>query len=353
MRTKALLVLSLVVVVFVAIATVPFFQSKFSTSGALEFQKGMHYVTWSKEGYNTENSDQSLAKINSLGANWVAVLTTWYQDTCFATKIRPTQKTPSDASIVRAIKAAHANNMKVMLKPHLDILDESYGGWRGEIACARETDWQEWFKSYKEFIMHYVKIANENNVEMFCVGTELSEATLSKPEEWRKLIKEVRKVYKGQLTYAANWNDEYLGITFWDELDYAGIDAYFPLSDKERPTYEELMEAWKKWANEIEKWQARINKPVIFPEVGYHSSEYAAKEPWTHASGSAVDIELQVDCYKAMIETFWNKKWFYGMYWWDWGTSVKMGGKMNRGFTPQNKPAEDLLKEWYGKKRQI
>jgi len=350
MLKKVILPLGITLIVVGAIIMLPGLQ-KGSAGFVPEFQKGIHYVTWSKEGYNTDKSDESLAKISSLGTNWVAVLTTWYQNNCFSTDIFPTEKTPSDKSIERAIKIAHGNKMKVMLKPHLDILDSSYGGWRGEITCARNPDWEKWFTSYKNFMMHYIKIANDNDVEIFCVGTELTEMALAKPELWRRLIKEIREVYKGKLTYAANWNQEYLGITFWDALDYAGIDAYFPLSDKETPTYEELMEGWKRWVTEIETWQKKINKPVIFPEVGYHSSAFPAKEPWIHYGEGKLDLQAQVLCYKAMLDTFWNKPWFYGMYWWDWGTSVKMGGKESRGFTPQNKPAEDTVKEYYFKKR--
>jgi hypothetical protein len=41
---------------------------------------------------------------------------------------------------------------------------------------------------------------------------------------------EIRKIYTGKLTYAANW-DDFDKVPFWKELDYIGIDAYFPLSD--------------------------------------------------------------------------------------------------------------------------
>ena len=316
-----------------------------------KFQKGMCYVTWSKNGYSTSKSDESIEKVKSLGSNHIAILTTWYQDNCFSTDIFPAEKTPKDEGIVRAIKKAHESGMKVMLKPQLDIMDTTYGGWRGEIICSKEADWEKWFESYENFIMHYVKIANENNVEMFCIGTELAESTVSKPDMWRALIKDIKKNYKGLLTYAANWSEEYYQISFWDELDYAGIDAYFPLSDNPKPTYDELIKAWQTWLPEIEAWQQGIGKPVIFPEVGYHSSEFAAKEPWMHTTGYRVDLDLQVDCYRAMVDTFWDKDWFYGIYWWDWGTSVRMGGKHNRNFTPQNKPAEEYIKKLYGKKR--
>ena len=175
--------------------------------------------------------------------------------------------------------------------------------------------------------------------------------TASHNDKWKEIIRAIRAIYSGKLTYAANWSEEYLHIKFWDDLDYAGIDAYFPLSEKDNPTYEELMESWKKWVVEIEEWQKEINKPVIFPEIGYRSSTKAAYHPWEHAPGTKVDLELQFNCYKALVDTFINKEWFYGIYWWDWGTSIKMGGKFNRNFTPQNKPAQDYIKKLY--KRRI
>ncbi len=45
---------------------------------------------------------------------------------------------------------------------------------------------------------------------------------------WRRLISEVRERYTGRLTYAANF-DQYELVTFWDDLDVIGVNAYFPL----------------------------------------------------------------------------------------------------------------------------
>ncbi|MBL7157399.1 MAG: hypothetical protein ISS92_04465 [Candidatus Omnitrophica bacterium] len=316
-----------------------------------EFQKGMCYTTWSQNAYNTKKSDASLEKIKSINTEWASVLTTWYQDTCFATKIYSTSNTPSDESIKRAIDKVHSLGMKAMIKPHLDLVSTDEGGWRGEISCMREPDWKKWFESYKKFVLHYAKIAQKTNAEMLCIGTELASTTTAEhTEAWKDVISSIRKVYKGKLTYAANWSEEYLQIRFWDVLDYAGIDAYFPLSSKSEPTYEDLMEGWKRWVPEIEEWQATIDKPVIFPEVGYHSASGAARHPWQHELGMGVNMELQVLCYRALVDTFWGKEWFYGPYWWDWGTDVRMGGEQNRGFTPQNKPAQDYVKELYGEK---
>src|SRR4030042_4610073 len=248
------------------------FIGKESGASGPVFQKGMCYTTWNKDTYRTAKSYESLKRLKALNVEWLAVLTTWYQDSCFSTKIFPTAKTPSDESVKEIIEKAHSLGMKVMLKPHLDLLSTSEGGWRGEIACIREPDWQVWFNQYKSFILHYAKIAEETGAEMLCIGTELTAATAGRADDWKDIISAIKKVYKGNLTYAANWSEEYLQIRFWDELDYVGIDAYFPLSNEDRPTYEAMMEGWKRWISEIEQWQKMVNKPVIFPEVGYRSS---------------------------------------------------------------------------------
>ncbi len=315
----------------------------------LEFQKGMCYVTWSKNQYASAASDESLAELANTGTEWVAVVVTWYQESCQATKIFPSAKAPSDDSVRHAIETIHSLGMKVMLKPHLDLIDISGGSWRGEIACAPE-EWVDWFENYRNFILHYAKMAAEEKVELFCIGTELTSVATIKENMWKEyVIRPVKEIYKGKLTYAANWNEEFNQIKFWDELDYVGIDAYFPLSGEERPSLAELKSGWQKWVAEIEEFQKRVNKPIIFPEIGYCSAKGAAKSPWEEGGRGELDIELQADCYEAMFEAFWDKEWFYGVYWWRWGADVRFGGPSNKSFSLQNKPALDVLKKWYGK----
>lgn len=319
-----------------------------------EFQKGMCYVTWAKERYATSGSDESLREMAKTGAKWVAVTVNWYQDKCYTTAIFSTKNTASDASLVHVINTIHSLGMKVLLKPHVDLMDVSGGSWRGEIACITEPDWDVWFNNYAAFISHYARIAEENNVELFCIGTELTSAATTKEKMWRtKVIAPVREIYKGPITYAANWNEEYAQVRFWDALDYVGIDAYFPLSENDRPDLAEIKRGWEMWLKELEDFQAKVNKPVIFPEIGYCSAPGAAKTPWEEATSGKPDADLQADCYKALFETFWGKNWFYGAYWWRWGTDVRYGGLSNKGYSLQNKPAQQVVTDWYGKARRV
>lgn len=129
-----------------------------------------------------------------------------------------------------------------------------------------------------------------------------------------------------------------------------GIDVYFTLTNKSDPTLNELKKAWEGHARDIEAWQATVNKPVIFNEIGYRSGDGANKLPWDYETPLHVDLQEQVDCYEAAFQTFWYRSWFYGFYWWNWETHPDAGGAhgfLLNGFTPQNKPVEDTIRIWY------
>lgn len=340
------IIVGLILLVCVVVFGMRFFTK--DSGKKAEFQKGMGYVTWSEKGYLHPSSNESLAKLRGLGTDWVSILITWYQTTPWSGDIHRTSKTPSDEAIIHVIRKVHELGMKVMLKLHLDLLDKADGSWRGEIGGVKEADWDAWFRKYAEYVMYYADIAEKEKVEMICIGTELCTTATVKGYLWRDLIKKVRGKYTGKLTYAAHW-DRYLDIRFWDLLDYVGINAYFPLTEKIAPTYDELKEGWANWVSEIDQFQEQIGKPIIFPETGCNSADGAAIRPWEHVSKSEVNLKLQEDYYRALLDTFWDKPWFQGLYWWYWGTNTHMGGKYNRGFTPQNKPTEGLIRKWYAK----
>jgi len=333
-------------IVIAAFVTYGPFCNVFAVSQIPTFQKGMCYATWTGEGYNSKKSDESLVSMAATGVNCVQIVVTWYQDTIDSYTIRPIDgRTPSDPSIIRAIKKAHESGMYVMLKPHIDLSKDD-GNARTDIGFSDEAKWERWFSGYRDFIKYYAKLAEQYKVEIFCVGTELTYAA-TKTDVWKNLIiPSVRKVYSGKLTYAANW-DSYQKVGFWDEMDYAGIDAYFPLTTQANPTLDQLKEGWKKWASEIEAWQATINKPVIFTECGYCSADQAPRRPWEEVFSVKPNLRLQADCYRALFETFWGKPWFQGLYWWAWNTYAGSGGENNCKFTPQNKPALACVKTWY------
>ena len=246
------------------------------------------------------------------------------------------------------IKMLHKNDIKVMMKPQIWV-------WRGEftglLKMASETDWLELENSYKNFIIDYAEVAEEENVEIFCIGTELEKFIEHRPDYWRNLIVEIRKVYKGKLTYAANW-DEYKRVPFWDALDYIGVDAYFPVSESKTPTVEEVRNGWQGWKVELKNVSEKENKKILFTEYGYRNVDFAGKEPWvSDRELISMNFEAQSNTLQGLYEEVWNEEWFAGGFLWKWFIDhERVGGETDNQFTPQNKPAEAIIEKFYSKK---
>ena len=245
------------------------------------------------------------------------------------------------------IDILHKNGISVMMKPQLWI---SNGVFTGVLKMDSEDHWKQLEVSYRDFIMTYVQLAAETKVDILCIGTEFEQFVQNRPEYWLKLISEIRKVYKGKLTYAANW-DEFDRVPFWKQLDYIGVDAYFPLSESKTPTVEELVLGWQPWKVKMETLSVETQKPILFTEYGYRSMDYSAKKPWlVDRTEEKPNMVSQVNCKKAIFSEFWSEKWFAGGYVWKWFAKHDTAGGINDNrFTPQNKPSLKIISENYKK----
>jgi hypothetical protein len=322
-----------------------------SNNNVIVFQKGMSYATYAfknrPDQYERPESDKSLESMKKVGIEWVALNVIWYQDKYNSTTIYPneTEYSPTNESVVHAINKIHELEMKVMLKPMIDVSKETDPDpWRGKIQPSTA-----WFQSYANFINFFATLANQTNVEMLCIGTELNRTASWEPE-WRNIISGVRQRYSRPLTYAAIWwkeFDEY--VKWWDALDYVGIDAYFPLSNKSDPTITEMKETLESISNYLNLFYTKVTKPIIFTEIGYLSANGTNIEPWNYhlMDTNELDLQEQADCYEAALQALWNRTWLNGTYWWYWQTSPDAGGSNNKDYTPQNKPAQGVLTHWY------
>jgi hypothetical protein len=105
---------------------------------------------------------------------------------------------------------------------------------------------------------------------------------------WRRVIAEVRRVYSGRLTYAANF-DQYESVAFWDELDLFGINAYFQLRRHYLPEIGQaelaaLLESrWSAQLQRLDEFRRRTGLPdhrFLLTELGYVRRANSTIEPW-------------------------------------------------------------------------
>ncbi len=322
----------------------------FLSAPLLAVQKGIALGLYSKDPsyrYTTE-----LSEIKATGADHVSLVVSWYQKNAHATVIHPQYltkfsnpdfdyTTTPNAQLTDVIDQAHQLGLKVFLFPILRLERREDKDWRGSI---KPKDPKLWWQSYHNFILSYARLSARHQVELLAVGSELCSMEVYNAA-WRRLIQTVRDQYSGKLLYSANW-DHYKKINFWRDLDFLGINGYYKLASHPDPTLAELTSRWYEIQKELGDWQGLYNRPIIFTEIGYPSVEGGSQTPWDYTRFAAVNLKEQALCYEAFFQVWGNDSRFGGVYFWNWFGS---GGPEDPGYTPRNKPAGEVLTQWFQK----
>eukprot|EP01084_Bolivina_argentea_P178395 308372_1 len=341
------------------------------------------YVT-----YNSSTAMDSLYHLSTTGANYVSIVVTQYQWTHNTTDIFPVYDTPipcghthlcitaTEDALTAIINYAHTLNMSVMLKPQIDLLNDTQF-WRGEIGFGDNIiKWDNWFDSYLNFINIYASLSERLNVELLSVSCELVIATTCKycEQKWKHLIiPSIRNLYKGELTISANWNEvrttnksigEVTEIKWWKQVDYIGCDEYYVKSisgngiNGTYPTMEQLLNEWTFVENQMLELHNKYKMDVIFTEIGYCSGVISGINDTCWCNGKQSDrpslptnesLYAQYHQYEAALIAMTKYEWFLGFFWWNWPTDAAFNGYNNSNscMTPSYKPTEQLLRKWY------
>lgn len=300
------------------------------------FQKGMafsHEGGVRSGGYASERAVGALKSLAGMGVDSVSLMPFAFMPAPDAPTLRMFAG-ESDESLDHMTYAAHQAGLRVMLKPQIWLRG---GKFSGDIQFTNEEDFQAFWRAYRQWILHYARLAQRNGTDLLCIGTELQHLS-AREKDWRKLIVEIRRVYSGPITYAANWGREFDQMPFWDALDYIGLNNYYPMAEAGQAD---------RLAERLAGVAGRWKKPVLLTEVGYPSHANAAIQPWREDLSLKPDPALQARLYEAVFKAFYKQPWFAGMYWWKWPSSGHGGGPDDPSLTPLNKPAAQVVRSWY------
>jgi FlaG/FlaF family flagellin (archaellin) len=298
---------------------------------------GVNLTAYSSDGYSQPVVKQDIKTLADLGSTAITLVPTWYMQSPNANQIAPQEgKSPSDDSLVQVIKWIREQGMQVILKPHVDVIDDSY---RGDIQPSNRD---AWFRSYGSFIDHYASFASSQSLDLFVVGTELKTMS-SETERWRALIQTVRDRFMGPVTYAANW-DELDQVQFWDDLDAIGVDAYYPLSEAggPAPTLQSLTTAWRQVGDQLRAKSEQWQRPVILTEVGFPSQVGATATPY-EVTDQPADQNIQALAYRATFDGLSGSDWLKGISWWSWRADPSAEEDKEVEYTPEGKKAQGEL----------
>jgi autotransporter passenger strand-loop-strand repeat protein len=356
---------------------------------------GVNYVA---DVYGSYADANSLASLKPEAVNSVALTADFGIDAENSTVYQndiPGGYTESDANIGTTIKDAVSDGLSVMVRPLIDFLPSNYEtapGQTNSLNGAYSADqWRSdynpsnvtaFFSSYQTMIVDQAQLAQADGATIFSIGTELDQITGPAYETyWDNIITAVRAVFTGALTYSADWDDaispwQYGGtglavgtgdittqVSFWNKLDYVGIDEYAPISDLKNPTLNQLIAGWtqaptdsvtsavtggQSLINYYEGIAAATGKPLLFTEIGYANSSDAASSPATpgydengNPDNATADPTLQANLYQAYFDA-WQQDGngsLAGAYLWDW----EPGGAGISPFSVQGLPAQSVV----------
>ncbi|MCW3006057.1 MAG: hypothetical protein JWP17_683 [Solirubrobacterales bacterium] len=297
---------------------------------------GANVTDWSTDGYRQARDVLEAARAD--GITSVSLVPTVYMDGPTDSSVeRDLALTPSDESLRQAAMEARSMGLSVTIKPHVDVLDESY---RGDIQPA---DRAAWFASYQRLLVGYATLAREVGAETLVVGTELDSVAGDHPA-WTSIIAAARSAFPGELTYAANWS-AVTAVPFWNQLDVIGVDAYVPLGDA-GSTPAQLRAAWTPLLSQLTALHDQTGMPVTFTELGYQSRSDGLRTPFA-ATGPS-DEGVQARGYDAAFAVWSGVPWFRGISWWDFPVRPGEPSAHDGEFSPRGKTAEDVLRSWTG-----
>jgi hypothetical protein len=342
--------------------------------------KGFNYVSYYNGGY--ENAD-SLPALVQTGSNAAALASEYGINVNNSTVYSDANYTDSLAAIGSTIAEAVQDGLSVMVRPLIDFLDPSkigsnqVGDWRSYYNPANVA---AFFASYQTMIVNEAEVAQANGATMFCIGTELDQ--LTGPQYlsyWTQIISAVRGVFTGKLTYSADWDDNlspwagHNGLTagtgnlatqvsFWNQLDYVGVDEYAAISDAANPTLAQLIDGWTKTPTDpstkavtgnqslisyFESVASATGKPLLFTELGYESASDAASQP-AGSSTNTFAPALQSLLYQAFFDS-WSQAGnnsLRGVYFWNWDpNAAEVGPNNGANFSPQGLEAQTVVTE--------
>lgn len=300
-------------------------------------------------GYGSDPYEAALDEAALMGATWVSL-------TPFG-RVRDLDPEGVDLSfeapfgqnrrdIVLAIRQARERGLRVMVVPHLWV--ES-GEWRALIDPGDDEAWARWSESYGRFVTTWAEVATEGGADLFSVGVELrSWVTTRRAASFVDIIHDVREVFPGLLTYSANWDDADHTLVF-GELDLIGINAFYPLTQREGANAAELLYGGQQVALGMERLARDWERPIVLTEIGYTNRRDPALRPWEWPESLqdvTLDQQAQADAYRAIMAPCVDASWCAGLFVWRlYADPEDVSQEPEYGFSPRGKLAELVMRD--------
>ena len=316
------------------------------------FQNGVAFAMANgiDTGYHAPAAEERLDMLRGLAVDAISVMPFAYQRDPARPALAFLNHHPAsetDVGVIHTARRARERGMTVLWKPHLWI---GHHSWPGDVAMTSESDWRAWFRVYRRYILHHAVLAEHAGADWFAVGVELGQ-TVHREAEWRHLIRCVRQVFSGRVTYAGNWWGDYDKVTFWDALDAVGVDAYFPLAHAADADEAALRSGARQTASKLRAAAERWNRPVLITEVGFAARRGAWQSP--HEEGGVLSESDQQLAWRVLLDEMAKPPWLLGIHAWKVFSHPRGEGHGKPDFRWIGRQAQSVLEAYYRSEREM
>jgi len=310
-----------------------------STLQNVSMKRGFNVMQHASMSWEDPQALRSLEQMRSIGSNAVVLVAFLKQSRADSVDVERSGAV-SFEQLEKAIAYARELGLYTVLKPQILVP----GSWAGAINPGRPEAWRQWFKSYSRQIIAFARFASQQRVQALVIGTELVHAR--DKVAWPELIGQVRKVFSGKITYAAHNVEGIKTFPYWSMLDVVALTLYPSLGSS--GSIKNMQLHVDQAVTRLHQAVAAYHKPLWVLEFGMPSARGASARPWEWQGlqHARVDLGLQKEALNIWLHAL-DKPWINGAFIWVWYSDYKAGTLNNADYTPQNKPAECMIRRYW------
>ncbi len=300
-------------------------------------------------GGSVDSSDLSaLEFLAKSGYKTIALNPVYYQNSANSSIIEDSSSF-SIRNLEEVIKESRSLGMKTALKPLIDSRDN------GSRMAFYPSNFNKWAESYMKIINNLSRVAIDDSVDYFIVGSELEKILDRNPSFFDMVSSSLKDSgFKGKTIYAA----DFMSLSDLDRIkklketsiDIVGIDFYAPAMPSipfgnKIPFY---------FVKKI--YETLHPKPIFITEFGVPSETFGGILPFKNIPWSIQDSHLQAKVYKDFLEAIseinGKSQTIRGVFVWssdrpDFGEDIS--DPLPKGYSIFGKPAEKIVKEFIKK----
>ncbi len=190
---------------------------------------------------------------------------------------------PNDEIFLEEVRAYKIEGLRILIAPQV---------------CCTPIDttnkpkewWDAYFDEKEKFLVHFANLSEQADADAFMYAVSSWEdypKTLDLDSEWRNIFNSIRNVFSGEVgemiwilgpevSAIPKSIPDATFVSWGDTLDFFLVATEFPLSTKDNPSDEELIEGAKRVVDVGKEFYDKFGKPIIIRN-GYFNVKYSWK----------------------------------------------------------------------------